>query len=77
MVEDPERVKARADALLPEEIEAGSDDAHAQAEAILEESDAREADRVDPLGQPVEHRRSQDTVEVPVVRDDGQETPNP
>ena len=73
--EDPERVKARADALLPEEIEAGTDDATAQAEAILEESDEREANRVDPPGQGVEHRRSEDTVELPVSRD-GQ-APNP
>ena len=72
---DPtERVKARAEALLPEEAEAGTDDATAQAAAILEESDAREHDRVDPPGQPVEHRRSEDTVEVPVVED---QPPNP
>jgi hypothetical protein len=84
MIEDPDRVRARADALSPEEIEAGSDDPLAQAEAILEESDAREADRVDPPGQSVEHRRSEDTVELPVVRperdDDGDErqaAPNP
>ena len=37
-----DRVKARADHLLPEEREAGSDDPNAQAEAILEESDERE-----------------------------------
>jgi hypothetical protein len=73
--EDPERVKARADALLPEEIEAGTDDATAQAEVILEESDAREDDRVDPPGQGVEHRRSEDTVELPELRDD--QAPNP
>jgi hypothetical protein len=54
---------------LPEEVEAGTDDATAQAEAILEESDEREADRVDPPGQPVEHRRSEDTVELPVLTD--------
>lgn len=34
------RIDTRAE-LLPEELEAGSDDPHAQAEAILEESDER------------------------------------
>ena len=58
-----DRTKARADALLSEEEEAGSDDPLAQAEAILEESDEREVDRVDPPGQGVEHRRSEDTVD--------------
>jgi hypothetical protein len=37
-----DRVKSRADHLLPEEREAGSDDPEAQAEAILAESDERE-----------------------------------
>jgi hypothetical protein len=60
---DPERVQSRADSLLAEEREAGSDDPTAQAEAILAESDARTEDRVDPPGQPVEHRESEDTVE--------------
>jgi hypothetical protein len=69
-----DRVKARADALFPEETEAGTDDAMAQAAAILEESDERESDRVDPPGQGVEHRRSEDTVELPVVED---QPPNP
>jgi len=43
--EDPERhhVETRAD-LLPEEKAAGSDDAEAQAEAILEESEERTQD---------------------------------
>ncbi len=67
--QDPERVQARAEQLLSEEIEVGSDDPEAQAEAILEESDERTADRVSPPGKPVEHRRSEDTVE-PLV-DDG------
>jgi hypothetical protein len=58
-----DRAKARADELLTEELEAGSDDPLAQAEAILEESDAREDDRVDPPGQGVEHRTSADTVD--------------
>jgi hypothetical protein len=37
---DEARIESRAD-LLPEETTAGSDDAEAQAEAILEESDER------------------------------------
>jgi len=55
--------KARADELLSQEAEAGSDDPLAQAEVILEESDAREENRVDPPGQVVEHRTSADTVD--------------
>ena len=74
--EDPERVRARADALLPAEEEAGSDDPIAQAAAILEESDEREDDRVHPPGQGVEHRRSEDTVELPVEGAD-QDVPKP
>jgi len=70
MADDTERVKARAESLSPEELEAGTDDATAQAAAILEESDARETNRVDPPGQSVEHRRSEDTVELPTVDDD-------
>ncbi len=60
---DPERVQNRADALLPEEQEVGSDDPAAQAEQILADSDARSAHRAQPPGESVEHRRSQDTVE--------------
>ncbi len=67
---DDKRVHARAEALFPEEVAAGTDDAEAQAAAILEESDERQADRVDPPGPAVEHRRSEDTVELPVVRDE-------
>jgi hypothetical protein len=40
---DDARVDRRAD-LLPEELAAGSDDPHDQAEAILEESDERTDD---------------------------------
>ena len=43
---DAERIERRAE-LLPEERAAGSDDAEAQAQAILEESD----DRTDHPGQ--------------------------
>lgn len=67
MADDRERIQARADALLPEEEEAGSDDPVAQAAAILDESDEREFDREDPPGQPVEHRRSEDTVDPPTL----------
>jgi hypothetical protein len=55
---DPERVAHRADELLPEELEAGSDNPQAQAEAILEESDERSADGTAGPGAPVEHRTS-------------------
>ena len=63
MAEDQDRINARAEALLSEEEEAGSDDPQAQAAAILEEYDEREFDRVDPPGQGVEHRHSEDTVD--------------
>lgn len=45
MSDHPEesRVEARAQ-LFPEELAAGSDDPHRQAEIILEDSDARTAD---------------------------------
>ena len=62
---DSKRVQGRADALLPEEVEAGSDNPRAQAEEILADSDARSADRVAPPGPAVEHRQSEDTVEPP------------
>jgi hypothetical protein len=76
--EPDERVQARADGLLPEEEEAGSDDPIAQASAILEESDEREFERDDPTGQGLERRRSEDTVEVPAISDDGrQDSPKP
>ena len=59
MHEDP-RVERRADELLPEEQEAGSDDPEAQAAQILAESDER-------ANHPraVERRTSEDTVEPP------------
>ena len=43
-----ERIDQRAAELLPEEMAAGSADPEAQAEAILEESDEREAGAVEP-----------------------------
>src|SRR5690242_18278533 len=54
MSEDP-RVESRAE-LLPEEREAGSADPEAQAEAILRDSDEREAYQA-----PEEHRTSDET----------------
>jgi hypothetical protein len=60
---DAARVRSRADALLPEEKEAGSENPYAQAEEILAESDERTEDRIAPPGKPVEHRHSEDTVE--------------
>jgi hypothetical protein len=71
------RVHARAEALTPEEIAAGTDDPEAQAAAILKESDEREEDRVDPPGPAVEHRHSEDTVDAPDAEDDGQDSPKP
>lgn len=68
---DKERVQHRSGKLLPEEMEAGSDDPKAQAEAILEESDERSEDRIAPSSKPVEQRRSEDTVE-PERADDAQ-----
>jgi hypothetical protein len=52
-----ERVERRAE-LLPEEERAGSDDPEAQAEAILDESDARTQ-----FPAAREERTSEDTVE--------------
>ena len=80
--EDLDRVKARADALLAEEQEAGSDDPLAQAAAILEESDERQFERDEPGGEGLERRRSEDTVELPDVSEGGsdatgQDAPKP
>jgi hypothetical protein len=69
MADDRERIQARAEALLPEEEEAGSDDPMAQAAAILEESDEREFDRDDPTGEGLERRRSEDTVDPPELEE--------
>jgi hypothetical protein len=62
---DSKRVQSRADTLLPEEQEAGSDDPQLQAETILAESDARAAYRRIPEAAPIERRTSEDTVEPP------------
>jgi hypothetical protein len=60
---DLERVAQREEELLTEERRAGSDDPFAQAAEILEESDERVERRNSPGSQPVEHRRSEDTVD--------------
>lgn len=62
---DEGRADSRADHLLPEERVVGSDDPEAQAEAILEDSEIRQADRDAAPDAVVEHRRSEDTVEPP------------
>ena len=62
-VED-ERAASRA-GLLPEEQERGSEDPGAQAETILEDSEARQQDRNAAPDAVVEHRRSEDTVDPP------------
>jgi hypothetical protein len=59
--QDELRAAARAEDLLPEEQEAGSDDPQAQAEAILEDSDARAEDRTP--ARFVEHRTSDEATE--------------
>ncbi|MEV1286460.1 hypothetical protein [Micromonospora sp. NPDC049679] len=43
-IDDQDRTQSRARHLLPEERAVGSDDPQAQAEAILADSDNREAD---------------------------------
>lgn len=58
-----ERLVGTRSELLPEEKAAGSDDPAAQARAILEDSEARAADREAAPGTVVEHRRSEETVE--------------
>ncbi len=58
---DDERVAGRAE-LLPEEQRVGSDDPEAQAEAIIEESDARTESRDAAPSSTVEHRTSEDVV---------------
>jgi hypothetical protein len=57
-MENEPQVRARARRLLPEEQTAGTDDAAAQAEAIIEDSTARQNDRNAAPGSVVEHRTS-------------------
>jgi hypothetical protein len=59
---DDERVAERS-GLLEEERRAGTDDARAQAQAILEESEERTTAGADVAEADVEQRRSEDTVE--------------
>jgi len=61
--EDDPRVAARAE-LLDEELEAGSDDPLAQARAILEDSEERTLRPGSAPGTFVEHRLSEDTIDV-------------
>ena len=56
-----DRVEQRAAELLPEELAVGSADPEAQAEAILDDSDEREAGLSGPDSF-VEHRTSEQTV---------------
>ncbi|MFV2102716.1 hypothetical protein [Micromonospora sp. LOL_024] len=58
---DQERIESRAH-LLPEEAAVGSEDAEAQAEAILAESDVRESDRNAAPDTILERRTSEGTV---------------
>lgn len=53
-----DRTQRRADHLLPEEQAVGSDDAEAQAEAILDDSDAREAYAETAPDLRIDHRKS-------------------
>ncbi|MEV1113318.1 hypothetical protein AB0I95_32460 [Micromonospora sp. NPDC049751] len=62
---DQERAESRAHHLLPEEVAAGSDDPQAQAEAILAESDLREADQ-NAAPDTVLERRTSDQIVVAV-----------
>ncbi|MBM0231811.1 hypothetical protein JNW91_08035 [Micromonospora sp. STR1_7] len=58
---DQDRVESRAH-LLPEEAAVGSDDPQAQAEAILADSDIREADQNAAPDTVLERRTSDQTV---------------
>jgi hypothetical protein len=60
-----DRVAQRAADLLPEELAAGSEDPKAQAEAILQESDEREAYLEPTPDLRIDHRTSADHAEQP------------
>jgi formate dehydrogenase subunit gamma len=62
---DQERVRHRADDLLPEELVAGSDDPQAQAAAILADSDEREDDPQAAPDTVLERRTSADATDPP------------
>jgi hypothetical protein len=55
---DDEQVQPTVRELLPEEQAVGSDDAEAQAEAIIADSEERQADRNASPGTVLEHRTS-------------------
>jgi hypothetical protein len=57
-----ERIEQRATDLLPEERVVGSDDPHAQAEVLLEESDIREEDPEAAPDSFLERRTSEQTL---------------
>ena len=57
-VENDPRVRSRAASPLPEEMAAGTDEAEAQAEAIIEESDERQNERDAAPEAPIERRTS-------------------
>ena len=63
MAEMDERVASRARHPLPEEETAGTDDAVAQADAILGESDLRSVDRSAAPGTHLENRTSEEVTE--------------
>jgi hypothetical protein len=60
---DPDRVQRRSDRLLPEEEAVGSEDAVAQAAAILDDSQARETYAEPTPDLRIDHRRSDETVD--------------
>jgi hypothetical protein len=59
MIND-DRIHDRSEHLLPEELAAGSDDPQAQAEAVLQDSDDREAYRETAPDLRIEHRTSEE-----------------
>jgi hypothetical protein len=61
---EDEQVETRSE-LTAEEKVAGSDDPHAQAEAILEDSEARIASREAAPGTHLEHRTSEEATPPP------------
>lgn len=67
---DDDRIAKRS-RLNAEERAAGSADPEAQAEAILLESDIRSADRDAAPDSVVEHRRSEDTVDLTDIAEAG------
>ncbi|MEJ3749150.1 hypothetical protein WEI85_38545 [Actinomycetes bacterium KLBMP 9797] len=60
-----EREQRRAEHLLPEEQTVGSEDAEAQAAAILDDSDARESYAEPTPDLRIDHRTTEETVEPP------------